>query len=212
MRCTDVPRPYRPVAVYSRLRFSSLPFTDPALGSDIRYAPATLLNSPKPDVSVSVALAARLSGVCLVYRLFGRARDSSYCPMPWNCAMHSLPAGSRIMPLFRSSSCISVVDRARSLAPFLPSFYFSTWRAQTADGLQIDQVDTVSGSGGCLVVHCRIDAQVCMFESHSSAGSRAFLRAILQRGSSIASTGMRIRAVIAAWAWWRVLGVAAGLH
>lgn len=123
MRCTDVPKPYRPVAVCSRVRFSSIPFTDPALGSDIRYAPATLLNSPKPNVSGSVAFASRLSGVCLVYRLSGRARDSFYCPMSWNCAVHSLPAGSRIMPLFRSSSCISVVGRARSLAPLLPSFY-----------------------------------------------------------------------------------------
>lgn len=45
---------------------------------------------------------------------------------------------------------------------------------------------------------------------------RAILRAILQRGSSnIASTGMRVRAVIAAWTWLRVLGAAAaaaGLH
>ena len=43
------------------------------------------------------------------------------------------------------------------------------------------------------------------------------LRAILQRGSSnIASTGMRVRVVIAAWTWLRVLGAAAaaaaGLH
>ena len=39
------------------------------------------------------------------------------------------------------------------------------------------------------------------------------LRAILQRvSSSIASTGMRVPAVVAAWAWWRVLGAAAGLH
>lgn len=55
--------------------------TDPALGSDVRYASATLLNSPKPDVSGSLTLAAGFSGVCLVYRLYGRARDSSYCPM-----------------------------------------------------------------------------------------------------------------------------------